>query len=66
MSYLASYTILPSSFEQQSTNSVLLSSPNKVLRSFPQLNADLIKSVTIGIIKKIPDDIYADIVAHAL
>ncbi|CEJ90775.1 Putative Cell division control protein 16 [[Torrubiella] hemipterigena] len=41
-------------------------SPNKVLRSFPQLNADLIKSVTIGIIKKIPDDIYADIVAHAL
>lgn len=42
------------------------SSPNKVLRSFPQLNADLIKSVTIGIIKKIPDDIYTDIVAHAL
>ncbi|TQS31479.1 hypothetical protein Golomagni_08239, partial [Golovinomyces magnicellulatus] len=41
-------------------------SPNKVLRSFPQLNADLIKTVTIGIIKKIPDDIYADIVAHAL
>ncbi|EGX92153.1 mitotic check point protein (Bub2), putative [Cordyceps militaris CM01] len=40
-------------------------SPNKVLRSFPPLNADLIKSVTIGIIKQIPDDIYADIVVHA-
>ena len=41
-------------------------SPNKVLRSFPQLNADLVKSVTIGIIKKIPDDVYAEIVNHAL
>ncbi|UNI21024.1 CDC16 protein [Purpureocillium takamizusanense] len=41
-------------------------SPNKVLRSFPQLNADLVKSVTIGIIKKIPDDVYAEIVMHAV
>ncbi|KAI9171598.1 cell cycle arrest BUB2 [Paramyrothecium foliicola] len=41
-------------------------SPNKVLRSFPQLNADLVKNVTIGIIKKIPDDVYAEIVSHAL
>ncbi|KAG9250008.1 rab-GTPase-TBC domain-containing protein [Emericellopsis atlantica] len=41
-------------------------SPNKVLRSFPQLNADLVKSVTIGIIKKIPDDVYNEIVNHAL
>ncbi|KAG5994546.1 hypothetical protein E4U52_001027 [Claviceps spartinae] len=41
-------------------------SPNKVLRSFPPLNADLIKTVTIGIIKKIPDDVYADIVTHAM
>lgn len=41
-------------------------SPIKVLRAFPQLNADLIKSVTIGIIKKIPDDVYSEIVSHAL
>jgi len=41
-------------------------SPNKVLRSFPQLNADLVKSVTIRIIKKIPDDVYNEIVNHAL
>ncbi|KZZ91832.1 Rab-GAP/TBC domain protein [Moelleriella libera RCEF 2490] len=41
-------------------------SPNKVLRSFPPLNANLIKSVTIGIIKKIPVDLYADIVSHAM
>lgn len=37
-----------------------------MLRSFPSLNADLVKSVTIGIIKKIPDDVYAEIVNHAL
>lgn len=43
-----------------------LDSPIKVLRAFPQLNADLIKSVTIGIIKKIPDDVYSEIVSHAL
>ncbi|KOS20797.1 Cell division control protein 16 [Escovopsis weberi] len=41
-------------------------SPNKVLRSFPQLNADLIKSVTISIVKKIPDDVYAEIAMHGL
>ncbi|RDA85769.1 hypothetical protein CP532_6312 [Ophiocordyceps camponoti-leonardi (nom. inval.)] len=41
-------------------------SPIKVLRSFPQLHAHLVKTVTIGIIKKIPDDVYAEIVAHAL
>ena len=41
-------------------------SPNKVLRSFPQLNADLVKTVTISIIKKIPDDVYSDIVSHAM
>lgn len=43
-----------------------LCSPNKLLRSFPSLNADLVKSVTIGIIKRIPDDLYAEIVSHAL
>ncbi|UKZ53425.1 hypothetical protein TrVGV298_007217 [Trichoderma virens] len=41
-------------------------SPNKLLRSFPQLNADLVKSVTISIIKKIPDDIYEEIATHAM
>ncbi|KAK8924814.1 hypothetical protein H634G_06003 [Metarhizium anisopliae BRIP 53293] len=41
-------------------------SPNKVLRSFPALNSDLIKSVTIGIIKKIPDDVYSEIASHAM
>ncbi|KAH6608786.1 cell cycle arrest protein BUB2 [Trichoderma cornu-damae] len=41
-------------------------SPNKLLRSFPQLNADLVKSVTISIIKKIPDDVYEEIATHAM
>ncbi|KAL7788217.1 rab-GTPase-TBC domain-containing protein [Trichoderma ceciliae] len=41
-------------------------SPNKLLRSFPQINADLVKSVTISIIKKIPDDVYEEIATHAM
>ncbi|KAL2014951.1 hypothetical protein VTK56DRAFT_6732 [Thermocarpiscus australiensis] len=40
-------------------------SPNKLLRSFPALQADQIKRTTLAIIKMIPDDVYAEIVAHA-
>lgn len=40
-------------------------SPNKLLRSFPALQADQIKAATLTIIKMIPDDVYAEIVAHA-
>ncbi|RQM06973.1 hypothetical protein DH86_00000110, partial [Scytalidium sp. 3C] len=40
-------------------------SPTKVLRSFPPLQAETIKQVTLTLIKMIPDDIYAEIVAHA-
>ncbi len=40
-------------------------SPNKLLRSFPALQADQIKAMTLTIIKRIPDDVYAEIVAHA-
>ncbi|KAK0731205.1 rab-GTPase-TBC domain-containing protein [Lasiosphaeris hirsuta] len=40
-------------------------SPNKLLRSFPALQADQIKGATLTIIKMIPDDVYAEIVAHA-
>ncbi|KAK4251237.1 rab-GTPase-TBC domain-containing protein [Corynascus novoguineensis] len=40
-------------------------SPNKLLRSFPALQADPIKRTTLAIIKMIPDDVYAEIVAHA-
>ncbi|KAK0618440.1 rab-GTPase-TBC domain-containing protein [Bombardia bombarda] len=40
-------------------------SPNKLLRSFPALQADQIKAATLAIINRIPDDVYADIVAHA-
>ncbi|SPN97578.1 related to cell cycle arrest protein BUB2 [Cephalotrichum gorgonifer] len=41
------------------------SSPNSLLRSFPALQADVIKRVTMTILQKIPRDVYADIVAHA-
>jgi cell cycle arrest protein BUB2 len=40
-------------------------SPTKILRSFPPLQADMVKEVTLTLIKKIPDDVYAEIVDHA-
>jgi hypothetical protein len=40
-------------------------SPNKLLRSFPALNAEQIKRTTLAIINMIPDDIYEEIVVHA-
>jgi cell cycle arrest protein BUB2 len=44
---------------------ITTASPNKLLRSFPALQADQIKRTTLAIIKMIPDDVYAEIVAHA-
>ncbi|KAH8675703.1 putative mitotic check point protein [Xylariales sp. PMI_506] len=41
-------------------------SPNKLLRSFPSLQADQIKRTALAIVKMIPDDVYAEIVKHAL
>ncbi|KAI6249963.1 Cell division control protein [Erysiphe necator] len=47
-------------------HSILTSpSPTKILRSIPPLQAELVKEVTLSIIRKIPEKIYADIVAHA-
>jgi cell cycle arrest protein BUB2 len=40
-------------------------SPTKILRSFPPLQAEIVKEVTLTLIKKIPDDVYAEIVDHA-
>ncbi|KAF6829678.1 mitotic check point protein [Colletotrichum musicola] len=40
-------------------------SPNKLLRSFPSLQADKIVERTLWIIERIPDDTYAAIVTHA-
>lgn len=40
-------------------------SPTKILRSFPPLQAETIKELTLTLIKKIPDDVYAEVVAHA-
>ncbi|CAK7271436.1 CDC16 protein [Sporothrix epigloea] len=48
-------------------NQILTSpSPNKLLRSFPALQADSIKRVTLTIIRKLPPDVYAEVVNHAL
>ncbi len=40
-------------------------SPTKILRNFPALQAEMVKEVTLSLIKKIPDDVYAEIVSHA-
>lgn len=40
-------------------------SPTKILRSFPPLVAETVIEVTLSIVKKIPDDVFAEIVAHA-
>jgi len=40
-------------------------SPTKILRSFPPLRAEIIKEVTLTLIKKVPDDVYSEIVTHA-
>lgn len=47
-------------------NKILTSpSPTKILRSFPALQAQMIMGVTLTIVKKIPDDVYAEIIDHA-
>ncbi|KAK5637494.1 hypothetical protein RRF57_013209 [Xylaria bambusicola] len=43
-----------------------LHSPNKLLRSFPTLHADQIKAHALAIVKMIPNDVYEEIVNHAL
>ncbi|KAI1468897.1 TBC-domain-containing protein [Daldinia caldariorum] len=40
--------------------------PNKLLRSFPALRAEMVKRTALAIIRMIPDDVYADIIRHAL
>jgi cell cycle arrest protein BUB2 len=40
-------------------------SPNKLLRSFPPLQAKDIIALTVLLVRKIPDDVYAEMVNHA-
>lgn len=40
-------------------------SPNKLLRSFPPLEADKVISLTVSFVRKIPDDLYGELVDHA-
>ncbi|KAI1845251.1 hypothetical protein JX265_005405 [Neoarthrinium moseri] len=41
-------------------------SPNKLLRSFPALQADQIKRTALAMVKMVPDDVYSETVRHAL
>lgn len=40
-------------------------SPNKILRSFPPLDAKEIIALTVLIVRKIPDALYAELLEHA-
>ncbi|KAF7714619.1 Uncharacterized protein PECH_003579 [Penicillium ucsense] len=40
-------------------------SPNKILRSLPPLDAKGIIALTVLLVQKVPDDVYAEMVAHA-
>ncbi|KAK2741007.1 hypothetical protein FQN55_008562 [Onygenales sp. PD_40] len=40
-------------------------SPNKILRSFPALDAKEIIALTVLIVRKIPDNLYEELVTHA-
>ncbi|KAI0385844.1 TBC-domain-containing protein [Hypomontagnella monticulosa] len=40
--------------------------PNKLLRSFPPLRAEMVKRTALLILKSLPEDLYAEIVRHAL
>ncbi|EXJ83198.1 cell cycle arrest protein BUB2 [Capronia coronata CBS 617.96] len=39
-------------------------SPAKVLRSFPNLNAEEVIKMTVLIVRELPEDVYRDVVAH--
>ncbi|KAJ6124604.1 hypothetical protein N7471_011921 [Penicillium samsonianum] len=40
-------------------------SPNKILRSFPPLDAKEIIALTVLLVRKIPEDLYAEMISHA-
>ncbi|KAJ5542574.1 hypothetical protein N7535_004996 [Penicillium sp. DV-2018c] len=40
-------------------------SPNKILRSFPPLDAKEIIALTVLLVRKIPEDLYAEMINHA-
>jgi cell cycle arrest protein BUB2 len=44
---------------------MILSSPTKLLRSFPPLQAKKIIELTLNWVRKIPVDVYEELVHHA-
>ena len=44
---------------------LMLSSPGKILRSFPSLDAKKIIMLTVALVPKIPDHLYEELVEHA-
>lgn len=54
-----------SSPPDQNTSTDKLNSPNKILRSFPPLDAKEIIALTVLIVRKIPSPLYVELVNHA-
>ena len=52
-------------FPDQQSYTDELNSPNKILRSFPPLDAKEIIALTVLIVRKIPSPLYAELVNHA-
>ncbi|KAG8170194.1 hypothetical protein KVR01_000939 [Diaporthe batatas] len=46
----------------------LMASPNPshFLRTFPALNAEKVQAMTLALLAKLPDDVYAEIISHAM
>lgn len=41
-------------------------SPSHFLRTFPALNAEKVQAMTLALLAKLPDDVYAEIISHAM
>ena len=54
-----------SSADRSENSRLMRQSPTKILRSFPPLQAAKIKMIAISLVKKLPDDVYDEIVGHA-
>lgn len=44
----------------------MFSSPSHFLRTFPALNAEKVQAMTLALLAKLPDDVYEEIVSHAM
>jgi len=54
----------PSYVPKRRSLTQLTSSPMKILRTFPPLQARTIISITVALVKDVPEELYRELVAH--